>query len=162
MFTAIHPHDWNARSGALSEGHFFACPPTLSQFTLPDHLKCPRYHLNPVITSNPVRPMMTPTPHCIRIQQHPGSSQEDIENKPDWGAGHQHRIGYCNWQDHIPGLTHQGNEKDEDGDCERKALKEIDQLHNRIQKGNLINFQDAISQQKVSTATSAGHISCNA
>lgn len=99
---------------------------------------------------------MTPTPHRIRVQQHPGSSQRDIENEPDWGAGHQHRIGYRNRQDRIPGLTHQGDEKEEDGDFEREALKELDQLHDRIKKGNLINFRDAISQQKASTATSAG------
>ena len=87
--------------------------------------------------------------HRIRVQQHLGSSLEDIEHEPDWGAGHQHRIGYRNQQDRFPGITHRGDEKEDDRDFETSALKEINQLRDRVNKGDLINFRDAISQQKV-------------
>ena len=53
---------------------------------------------------------MAPMPYSVRVQQHPGSTAQDIENEPEWGEGHQHRIGYKNRQDRWPGLTHGGGE----------------------------------------------------
>ena len=51
---------------------------------------------------------MPPLPYDVRVKQHPGSTAEEIEDEPDWGNGHQHRIGYKNNQDRKPGLTHGG------------------------------------------------------
>ena len=118
--------------------------------------------LIPLLLTSFFAATMTSTPHRIRVRQHPGSSQEDVEREPDWETGHQNRIGYRNRQDRIPGLTHQGDEKERDGDFERRALKEIDQLHNRVKKGDLINFRDAITQQKASTTKAVWRASCNA
>ncbi|MCJ1245312.1 hypothetical protein MMC30_002516 [Trapelia coarctata] len=91
---------------------------------------------------------MPQIPHYVKVRQHPGSSREDIENEPSWNNGHQHRIGYRNRQDRIPGVTHSGDEKLEDVAFKREALKELDQLQERVSKGDLINFRDAIKQQE--------------
>ncbi len=93
---------------------------------------------------------MPTKPHRIKIKQHPGSTQTDVENEPDWEGGLQNRIGYRNRQDRVPGLTHWGDEKEEDRNFKREAVEEIDELHNRVRNGALINFRDAITQQKAS------------
>ena len=93
---------------------------------------------------------MPQIPHYIKVRQHPGSSLEDIENEPSWNDGYQHRIGYRNRQDRIPGVTHTGDEKVDDGAFKRAALKELNQLHDRVSTGDLVNFRDVIQQQKAS------------
>lgn len=94
---------------------------------------------------------MPPTRHIVRRKDHPGSSRREIEEEPDWGGGHQTRIGYRNRQDRFPGLTHKGDEKAE-GRFEKEAQEEIDRLRERVRKGDLINFRDAITHQKVTDA----------
>jgi nitrate reductase (NAD(P)H) len=49
-------------------------------------------------------------PWHVRVTDHPGSSREEIEAEPDWGKGHEHHIGYKNFQDRLPGLTHASDE----------------------------------------------------
>jgi hypothetical protein len=89
--------------------------------------------------------------HRIKVTGHPGSSREDIENEPDWGsASHEHRVGYHNRQGRIPGVTHSGDEKLEEEQFVREALKEQEQLEDRISKGQLINFRDVLLNQEVS------------
>ena len=53
-------------------------------------------------------------------------------------------------QSRIPGLTHQGDDEERNNDFKIEALQEIDELHNRINKGGLVNFRDVINQQKAS------------
>ncbi|RDL32678.1 Uncharacterized protein BP5553_09134 [Venustampulla echinocandica] len=94
---------------------------------------------------------MSTTIHPITIIDHPGSSQADIENEPNWGDGRHHKIGYRNRQDRVVGLTHRGDEKQDVGDFDREALKDLALLHDRVRKGDLVNFRDAITQQKASS-----------
>jgi len=92
---------------------------------------------------------MPPIPHRIRVRRHPGSSQSDVDNEPDWGAGRLNRIGYRNQQDRFPGLTHAGDEREDQTEFKQRALKEQEELKSSIKKGNLVNFRDAITQQEV-------------
>lgn len=62
---------------------------------------------------------MPPIPWTVKVHHHPGSSAHDIAKEPDWNAGHEHRIGFKNSQDRVPGITH---EYDED----------IDQVFDRL------------------------------
>ncbi|OHW98199.1 nitrate reductase [Colletotrichum incanum] len=39
----------------------------------------------------------------VKKTDHPGSSQEEIENEPNWGSGHNHRIGFKNRDNRVPG-----------------------------------------------------------
>ena len=52
---------------------------------------------------------MAPIPYNVRVQWHPGSTAEDIQNEPDWETHTgEHRVGYRNRQDRRSGLTHAG------------------------------------------------------
>lgn len=92
---------------------------------------------------------MPPIPHRVRVRRHPGSSKNDINNEPDWAAGHLNRIGYRNLQDRFPGLTHAGDEREDLTEFEQRALKEREELKSRIQQGDLVNFRDVITRQEV-------------
>lgn len=50
--------------------------------------------------------------HKVNVKQHPGSTDSDVANEPDWAADdlHGHRIGYRNQNDRLPGITHTGDE----------------------------------------------------
>ncbi|KAL2353834.1 hypothetical protein BJ546DRAFT_114268 [Cryomyces antarcticus] len=88
---------------------------------------------------------MPPVPHRISVRGHPGSSLRDIEREPDWGAGHQHRVGFLNAQGRKAGLTHDGDyadEHDKPGDRDFEAWKD------RAKHGNLVNFRDVIQGEK--------------
>jgi len=50
-------------------------------------------------------------PWRVQVRAHPGSSAQEIHDETEWTGGHQHRIGFRNRQDRLPGLTH-----DEDAD----------------------------------------------
>ncbi|KAI9746937.1 MAG: hypothetical protein M1835_002315, partial [Candelina submexicana] len=89
-------------------------------------------------------------PYNIRVQQHPGSTTQEIRDEPDWGLGHQHRVGFKNRQDRRPGLTHgevvfSHNEEEK---FKAEAKKELEDLTNRIKKGELVNFRDIINSEK--------------
>ncbi|KAF4456771.1 hypothetical protein F53441_1207 [Fusarium austroafricanum] len=85
-------------------------------------------------------------PWTIKVQAHPGSTAEEIRNEPDWGHHlHQHRVGFRDRNDRIPGLTH----KDDDY---REEVAREKQKYLAFQKeeksGELINFRDLIENQK--------------
>ena len=92
---------------------------------------------------------MASKPYYVRVKQHPGSTIQEIENEPDWVDGHEHRIGYKNRQGRRPGLTHAGDEEEEDEEFKRKAAEELGNFRKRVHKGELVNFRDVINQQVV-------------
>lgn len=102
-------------------------------------------------------------PWSVSVQHHPGSSVEDIQKEPDWARGHQHRIGYKNRQDRVPGVTHHDDEAgdlpgltndsgsselDEEQVYDTQARKDFEKLKARAKKGDLINFRDIITNEK--------------
>ncbi|KAK2629718.1 hypothetical protein QTJ16_000538 [Diplocarpon rosae] len=96
---------------------------------------------------------MPPIPHRVQVQHHPGATLQDIENEPDWGRGHQHRVGFVNGQDRVPGLTHAGDEHEDDSDPHDElsiedARKRYEKLRDDEEKGKLVNFRDVINAQK--------------
>lgn len=87
------------------------------------------------------------------VTQHPGSSTKEVEDEPDWGQGHNHRIGYLNRQGRLAGLTHDGDhdpyEKEEDKKFREDAMQKYRQLQQRSKAGDLLNFQDIMKNQTV-------------
>lgn len=87
--------------------------------------------------------------HIIVTSQHPGSTQEEIENEPDWAfeSGH-HRLGFQNPCGRYAGITHTGDELLHEEPKEvRKAHERIGELKEKVKKGVLVNFRDVIGDQ---------------
>lgn len=93
---------------------------------------------------------MPPVPWRISVADHPGSSQEEIEQEPNWDAkfAHDHRIGYKNRYDRKPGITHQYDEQTDANDLAAESRKEDDDLVHRASQGQLVNFRDIVHGEK--------------
>jgi len=89
---------------------------------------------------------MPAIPWRISVHDHPGSSSSELKDEPEWGVGHQHRVGYKNKQDRRPGLTHAQDESDEDDET---AQEHFQDLKDDAKDGKLTNFRNLVSQQKV-------------
>lgn len=102
-------------------------------------------------------------PWKTTITDHPGSSAQDINDEPAWSTGHQHRIGFRNRQEHVPGLTHQGDEEgevpdltnssdsselEEEAEVDEQAKEDFEKLKSRAEKGELLNFRDIVTNEK--------------
>nr|POF18611.1 nitrate reductase [nadh] 1 [Quercus suber] len=103
-------------------------------------------------------------PWRVQVHQHPGSSEQEINDEPDWTSGHEHRVGYRNRQDRFPGLTHEqdegelppgltrstgstsSDETEEQFDADAKEA--LDTLREQAKAGELLNFRDIISKEK--------------
>lgn len=90
--------------------------------------------------------MASGNPWIVRVKGHPGSSDQEVADEPNWDGVHQHRIGYLNSSNRVPGLTHDGDHHAaiEKAEELRKELK-VD-----ISTGKLVNFRDVIEHQTVS------------
>ncbi|GKT58265.1 nitrate reductase [Colletotrichum tofieldiae] len=71
----------------------------------------------------------------VKKKDHPGSSRQDIENEPDWGSGHNHRVGFKNRDNRVPGYI-------------AEAKGKLSAFHHRIDDGDLVNFEDIINAQE--------------
>jgi len=85
------------------------------------------------------------------VSTHPGSSTEEIEDEPNWGQGHNHRIGYRNRQNRLAGFTHDGDhdpyENEEDRQFAEEAIRKYREIRQKSDKGELVNFQDVMKDQ---------------
>ena len=89
-------------------------------------------------------------PTVSKVSQHPGSSAEDIADEPEWTSKHSHRVGYRNEDERLPGLTHEGDSREDDvDDYEDEAIERYKELRERVRKGDLVNFQDVMKSQPV-------------
>ena len=96
--------------------------------------------------------MPMPAPRRTKVRDRSGSSAREIAEEPEWGAGHQHRIGFRNRQDRFAGLTHdEGDhdpyEKQEDREFTENAMRKYRKLREEANKGGLINFQELMKDQ---------------
>ncbi|KAK1981000.1 hypothetical protein LZ30DRAFT_721568 [Colletotrichum cereale] len=66
---------------------------------------------------------------------HPGSSHREIENEPNWGSGHNHRVGFKNRDNRVPGYV-------------TEAKGKLSAYHHRVDGGDLVNFEDIIDAQE--------------
>ncbi|KAF6239533.1 hypothetical protein HO173_002077 [Letharia columbiana] len=89
---------------------------------------------------------MAPKPYRVHVQQHAGSTAQEIQDKPEWSNAHQHRIGYCNRHDRRPGLTHTGDEEEED--FEEQAEDDRQELRRNVQNGDLVYFKDIVKREE--------------
>jgi nitrate reductase (NAD(P)H) len=90
------------------------------------------------------------------VRHPPGSSEQEIAEEPDWGAGHEHRIGYRNRQNRYAGITHHGDHPyapfwtREDRRYAEEVLRKQRESKERAEKGDLLNFQQIARVQTVS------------
>ena len=90
-------------------------------------------------------------PGRVRVGNFSGSSQKEIDEEPDWGAGHNHRVGFRNNTDRVAGFTHDGDheEEDEDHKFTETAVRKYREMRKRAGEGKLLNFQDVMRGQSV-------------
>lgn len=90
-------------------------------------------------------------PWNVHVASHPGSTEDEISNEPDWTQSHQHQVGVLNLQGRYPGLTHNETDSDEfhsrKDDFDREAEKELKTLQEKKKKGELLNFRDLIQSE---------------
>lgn len=79
---------------------------------------------------------------------HPGSTQQEIDDEPDWAFGHNHRIGFVNSDDRLPGLTHSSDDAEVDEEAAEQIEESADDLK-KEHKGELVNFRDVIEGKTV-------------
>jgi len=96
---------------------------------------------------------MPPIPHRVTVSYHPGSTLEEIQKEPEWGRGHEHRVGFINGQNRVPGLTHSGDEREDDSDPSEDIEAEIaaEKYHefwDEAEEGKLVSFRDIINAQE--------------
>lgn len=81
------------------------------------------------------------------MSTHPGSSDNDVFNEPDWARTHGHRVGMRDFNDRFPGLTHEGD--DWRYEIEKEAEEKADELKKMVAEGNLLTVRDFINKQEV-------------
>jgi nitrate reductase (NAD(P)H) len=92
-------------------------------------------------------------PRKAHVRHHPGSSEREIADEPDWRSGHNHRIGYRNKYDRYAGFTHDGDHlwrTEEERKFTDEAMRKYRELREKAQKGELVNFQEVMKDQTVS------------
>lgn len=82
---------------------------------------------------------------------HQGSSEQDIQNEPDWSKTHNHRIGFRDRNDRHPGLTHHGEEwaSEQERVFLEQARKEAEELGKELGEHDLINVREFMTKQEV-------------
>lgn len=95
---------------------------------------------------------MPPIPYRTYVRGHPGSSQEEIDNEPDWSsAKYKHHIGYRDRYDRVPGLVHSGDDSDSEDSQDsflKEAAEESDKLQKDLKQHKLVNFHEAKEKQE--------------
>jgi nitrate reductase (NAD(P)H) len=89
---------------------------------------------------------MVPNSWKVTIQDHPGSTWDDILSEPDWDIGHNHRVGYNNKDNRIAGFS---SEYDEYRKESERAQEHYENAKDGKKQGDLVNFRDVIKNQKV-------------
>ncbi|OLN97767.1 Nitrate reductase [NADH] protein-like protein [Colletotrichum chlorophyti] len=80
---------------------------------------------------------MGATSHFIISKtDHPGSTRREIENEPNWGSGHNHRVGFKNKDNRVPGYIEQAKGK-------------LSAYHARVEGGDLVSFEDKNHRQQI-------------
>lgn len=96
--------------------------------------------------------MPMPAPRQARVTQHPGSTDKEIADEPNWSRGHNHRAGFRNRYGRFAGLTHDGDhgwEDEDEGQFVDQAMKKHRDLLDRSDRHELINFQDVMNSETV-------------
>lgn len=88
-------------------------------------------------------------PWTVKTGYHPGSSSQEIRDEPDWKSAqaHEHRVGFRNRYDRVPGLTHDDDEAQGEDAFDEEATRKHEILKRRAEKGELINFRDLVKNE---------------
>ena len=92
---------------------------------------------------------MPRVPHRTAPTYHPGSSEQDIVEEPEWGLVPGHRVGFRDEHGRYSGLTHQPNEFKVDEEFRKHAQEEYDRLREKAAKGELLTVVDFMKMQTV-------------
>ncbi|KAK3713621.1 hypothetical protein LTR37_008315 [Vermiconidia calcicola] len=88
-------------------------------------------------------------PWNVTVQSHPGSADEDVNSEVDWHEGHQHRIGYKNRDDRVPGLTHHDDDHEDVVGSRGSGTKDASyQNGTKATNGNLSSFRDIVGNRR--------------
>ncbi|EAQ83662.1 hypothetical protein CHGG_10066 [Chaetomium globosum CBS 148.51] len=82
-------------------------------------------------------------PWEITVTDHPGSSEQDIKDEPDWAKLHSHAIGFKNHDGRRPGFAHSHHQ--EEIEISRRMMEDLSQ---KVSTGELVNFRDLIESQE--------------
>jgi nitrate reductase (NAD(P)H) len=80
--------------------------------------------------------------------KHPGASDIEILNEPDWVQTHTHRVGVRGRDNRLMGVTHTGDEKRYELE-EELAEEKLKELSEKVKKGDLLTVRDIMSKQEV-------------
>jgi nitrate reductase (NAD(P)H) len=92
---------------------------------------------------------MPAIPLYTKVPEHPGSSEHEILNEPDWAKTHSHRIGFRDRENRYPGFTHLGDERKREAEFEEGAKQREDELRAKIAEGALVTVRDFMRLQEV-------------
>jgi nitrate reductase (NAD(P)H) len=82
-----------------------------------------------------------------QIADHPGATLEEIQNEPNWTAGRNHRVGYKNSENRVPGYNRDPDpflEELHDKEVAAEADEQLERLRNKANHEKLINFRDIV------------------
>lgn len=74
---------------------------------------------------------------------------EEVLNEPDWTRSLPNRIGLRDREGRFTGLTHPGD--DWRFELEREASQKIQELAEKVEKGELVTVRDVMAKQEVRT-----------
>ncbi|KAJ4291265.1 hypothetical protein N0V88_006267 [Collariella sp. IMI 366227] len=84
------------------------------------------------------------TPLNVDTCDHPGSTEQEIKDEPDWAQLQGHAIGVKTPDGQRPGISYSDNSHEAEL-AEARRLR--DELHRMVTKGDLVNFRDLIQGQ---------------
>lgn len=82
-----------------------------------------------------------------RALSHPGATIEEIQDEPDWEAGHSHRVGFKNRQNRRPGFVSSGPDDENeivDEQLIREAREKFELVRGKAREGKFVNFRDIV------------------
>ncbi|KFA77101.1 hypothetical protein S40288_09733 [Stachybotrys chartarum IBT 40288] len=85
--------------------------------------------------------------YVVRKREHPGSSSKEIAEEPNWGSGHNHRVGYKNRDNRLPGYAH-GTDSSAPEEHKKEGRKKYMDLRERQADGALLNFRDIVGMKE--------------
>lgn len=95
---------------------------------------------------------MPQLPHYTRPRDHPGSSETDILEEPDWVQALSHHVGVLDKSDRLPGLTTGGDETPYVDEEHRKFLEqagiEAEELEKALKARDLVSVRDFMTKQE--------------
>lgn len=83
----------------------------------------------------------------MSTETHQGASGLEILNEPDWTQTHSHRVGTRDRDARFIGFTNAGDEKSKD--LEEISEETLDQLREKVRKGELVTVRDIMQKQIV-------------